>query len=118
MDIKTHLIKDKQIAEIIDEGLVVDTLDAALDLLGTIYYDSYDKLIIHEHNLPPTFFDLSSKLAGEVLQKFAQYQMPITIVGNFNKYESQSLKDFIRESNKGKQVNFLSNVEEALSLQG
>jgi hypothetical protein len=36
-------------------------------------------------------------------------------VGNFLNYESKSLKDFIFESNKGKAVNFLSTLEEALA---
>ena len=53
-------------------------------------------------------------MAGDILQKFSQYRMPITIIGDFTKYESESSKNFIYESNKGNQVNFLNLISNAL----
>jgi hypothetical protein len=70
---------------------------------------------VHEKNIHPDFFDLKTKIAGEILQKFSTYRVRLVIVGNFLNYESKSLKDFIFESNKGKAVNFLSTLEEALA---
>jgi len=86
-----------------------------LDLLGNLYYQDFDKIIIHEKNITPDFFDLKNKLAGDILQKFSQYRMPLAIVGDFSKFESKSLNDFIYESNNGKQVNFVSSISEALN---
>lgn len=40
--------------------------------------------------------------------------MPLLIVGDFSEYKSKNLNDFIFESNKGRQVNFIASVEEAL----
>jgi len=37
----------------------------------------------------------------------------LAIIGDFAKYESKSLHDFIRESNKGNRIFFLSNIEDA-----
>ncbi|MCH7400850.1 DUF4180 domain-containing protein [Belliella kenyensis] len=64
--------------------------------------------------MTPSFFDLKTGIVGEVLQKFSQYKFPLTIVGDFSKYDSTSLKKFIFESNKGKQIGFLSSTDEAL----
>ncbi|RUA16240.1 MAG: DUF4180 domain-containing protein, partial [Flavobacteriia bacterium] len=49
-----------------------------------------------------------------ILQKFAQYGMPLAIVGDFSKFESKSLNDFIFESNKGKHINFAISKSEAI----
>ncbi|MDO4771844.1 DUF4180 domain-containing protein, partial [Porphyromonas sp.] len=62
----------------------------------------------------PDFFDLKTKIAGDILQKFSQYQMPLVIVGDFSKYKSKSLNDFIFECNKGKQINFVRDLGSAL----
>ncbi len=43
------------------------------------------------------FFDLSTRLAGEILQKFINYHVKIAIIGDFSIYTSKSLKDFIYE---------------------
>ena len=110
MEIVTHIADNKKIAEIIAENIVLSTVDEALDLIGNVYYQGFDKIIIHEKNIIPTFFDLKTKIAGDILQKFTQYKMPLIIVGDFSKFNSKSLNDFIFESNKGKQVNFVRSI--------
>jgi hypothetical protein len=40
--------------------------------------------------------------------------MKLAITGDFSKYKSKSLQDFIRESNKGNRIYFLDSVEAAL----
>ena len=114
MKIETHHIEEKKVAEIIAEEIILRNTEDGLDLLGNLYYQGFDKIIIHERNIAADFFDLKTKIAGDILQKFAQYQMPLIIVGDFLKYESRSLNDFIFESNKGKQVNFVNSLAEAL----
>ena len=57
---------------------------------------------------------LSACLAGEILQKFINYGVRITIYGDYSKYTSNALKDFIYESNKGKDVFFVSTEDEAI----
>lgn len=113
MKIEAHNINDKKIAEIITDKIILRTTEDGLDLLGNLYYQGFDKIIIHEKNITPDFFDLKTKIAGDILQKFAQYQMPLTIVGDFSKFESKSLNDFIFECNKGKQINFVGSQSEA-----
>ena len=57
---------------------------------------------------------LSSGLAGEILQKYINYGGKIAIYGDFSHYTSKPLKDFIYESNKGKDVFFVATKEEAV----
>ena len=114
MKIETHLVNNFKIAEIISDELILKNIEDGLDLLGNLYYQGFDKILIHENNITPEFFDLKTKIAGDILQKFAQYQMPLTIVGNFSKFKSKSLNDFIFESNKGKHINFAISTIEAL----
>jgi alpha/beta hydrolase len=114
MEIKIHTIDNRKIAEIISDDIVLQTVEDAVDLIGNMSYQGFDKLIIHEENIIPDFFELKNKIAGNILQKFSQYSMPLAIIGDFEKYESKSLNDFIFESNKGKQINFVTTIEDGL----
>lgn len=114
MEIKIHTIDNRKIAEIISDNIVLQTVEDAVDLIGNMSYQGFDKLIIHEENMISDFFELKNKIAGNILQKFSQYSMPLAIIGDFEKYQSKSLNDFIFESNKGKQINFVTTVEDGL----
>ncbi|WP_426478879.1 DUF4180 domain-containing protein [Chryseobacterium sp. CBSDS_008] len=114
MLIKSHEINNIKIAEAVSDTLIIQSAQDGLDLLGNIYYQGFDKVILHEKNIAPEFFDLKTKMAGEILQKFSNYRIGLAIVGDFSKYESKSMKDFIFESNRSKQVNFVTLLEDAL----
>ncbi len=114
MQIKSHDINNSQIAEIISDEILIGNEQDGLDLMGNVYYQGFNTLILHKHNLTPDFFDLKNGMAGEILQKFSNYRMKLVIIGGFSEFNSKSLKDFIYESNQGNQVNFLNSVLEAL----
>ena len=114
MRIETHRIGQAKVAEIQAEGLVLTSVEDGLSLLGDLYYQGFDKIILHEENIVPEFLYLKTKLAGEVLQKFVQYRMPLAVVGDFSKCTSKSLRDFIYECNQGRQVNFVQELSSAL----
>jgi hypothetical protein len=117
MDIRTIKTGNSKIAEVISDGLIIETADDGLDILGNLGYQDFDKIIIHEKNITPAFFELKTGLAGEILQKFSTYRVRLAIVGDFVAYAgSKSLRDFIYESNKRKQVNFVPTIEEAINV--
>ena len=99
MKIETHNINETKIAEVISEVNIINRIEDGLDLLGNLYYQGFDKIVIHEKNITPDFFDLKSGIAGDILQKFSTYRIRLAIVGDFSKYTSKSLNDFIFESN-------------------
>ncbi|HTF80774.1 MAG TPA: DUF4180 domain-containing protein [Cytophagales bacterium] len=112
MDINITEIEGTVIAKIIAESVVIRTGDDAVNLIGNCAYQGAEKIMVHEKQLSPLFFDLKTGLAGEVLQKFSTYRMALTITGDFSKYTSQALKDFIYESNKGHSINFVQSSDE------
>ena len=116
MRIETHTINNIKIAELISEVILINNLQDGLDLLGNIYYQDYDKLIIHKKNITADFFDLRNGIAGEILQKFSNYRVRLAIVGDYSNYTSKSLNDFIYESNKGRHINFVGSTAEAIRI--
>jgi len=102
------------IAEIVADQLVIKDIEDGIDLVGNIYYQSFEKVILYEKNITPRFFDLSTKIAGEILQKFSNYRMRLAIVVHFEDDQGKSLKDFISESNKLGQINFVNSKTEAI----
>ena len=116
MIIETHDINETKIAEVISEENIINKVEDGLDLLGNLYYQGFDKIVIHEKNITPDFFDLKSGIAGEILQKFSTYRIRLAIVGDFSKYPGKSLNDFIFESNKGRHINFVSTCSEAIKI--
>ena len=115
MKIESHTINNTNIAEVLSEEIIINNAEDGLDLLGNLYYQGFDKIIIHQQNITPAFFDLKNGIAGEILQKFSNYRVSLAIIGDFSPYQSKSIKDFIYESNKGKHINFLGSAAEALT---
>lgn len=114
MKIEIIQINDNSIAEIISEEILIRETQDALDIMANCNYQGAYKIIIKEQNISPEFFDLKTGLAGEILQKFSTYRVQLAIIGDFSKYTSKSLRDFISESNRYRRINFISSKEEAI----
>jgi hypothetical protein len=108
-------IKGEKIAEIVPGTVLIGTVDEAVDIIGEAGMNDCGKIILHENSLDPRFFDLKTGLAGEILQKFSNYRMKLAIVGDFSKYTSKSLRDFIRESNRTGIILFAESVDQILN---
>jgi hypothetical protein len=102
-----------QIAELVPGETIVRDVQDALDLIGNAGYQGATHVVVHETNLAPEFFDLKTRLAGEILQKFSNYGLRLAIVGDFAKFDSSSLRDFIRESNRTGRILFVESTEAA-----
>jgi hypothetical protein len=115
MKIKTITEKDKGIAIIHSEEVLLTDVQSALDFMMTVQYETgYNRIILNKAALCEDFFNLSTKLAGEVLQKFINYDVKLAIVGDFSEYTSKSLRDFIYECNRGKDIFFLPDEKQAI----
>jgi hypothetical protein len=106
--------ENKMIAELVDDSFIIKEIQDAVDLLGESVSNDCSRIIIYEKNLHPDFFDLKTRLAGEILQKFSNYHVKLAIVGDFSRFASKSLRDFICESNKGDLIFFTDNIKNAL----
>lgn len=115
MEINVIRINNVEIANVKSNELLVKDVESALDLMATVQYETNcDRLIINKCSISEDFFNLSTKLAGDVLQKYINYQMKIAIVGDFSVYSSKSLKDLIYECNNGKDIFFLPDDNQAI----
>lgn len=113
MEIKVTNTNDINIAEIKSDNIEIKNAQDALEIFVNCIYQGAEKIIIHEKNIIPDLFDLKTGIAGDVFQKCSNYRVQLAIVGDYSKFSSKSLKDFIYESNKHGQINFVSSIEEA-----
>jgi hypothetical protein len=105
---------DSKIAVIESIESVINTTPDALDLMASVRYTyDCDKMILRKENLSEDFFELKTGLAGDILQKYTNYQFKIAIVGEFGVYQSKSLNDFIYECNNGTHIFFLPDEKSA-----
>ena len=115
MDVRVSEKGNSKVAVINSSDILIGNTQDALDLMATVrhMYDC-DKMVVSKSAVTESFFDLKTGVAGEILQKYTNYNMKIAMVGDYESYTSKSLKDFIYESNKGSQVFFLDDEEEAI----
>ena len=99
-----------------DEKIITDA-QSALDVLMRAKYEAGTKnIVIDKKLIAEDFFILRTGLAGEILQKYINYGGRIAIFGDYSRYTSKPLKDFIYESNKGKDVFFAATEAEAIHM--
>lgn len=62
--------------------------------------------------IDPSFFQLATRLAGDVAQKFANYRARLAVVGDISARcaGSKALRDFVYESNSGQALWFVGDL--------
>lgn len=106
-----HTFNGKDIVAMRDEGVVIYNAQDFLDLMMNL---PSDRIVLYKENFDDSFFDLRSGLAGEILQKVSNYSRKLGIVGDYSRFASRSLSDFMVESNRGNNVVFVDSLDEAL----
>lgn len=120
MPIRTATVNNTIIAELVSDEIAVKNAGDVLDLMANCYVKKAQAVIIYEKDIVPEFFDLKTGILGEILQKFANYDFRLAIVGDFSKFTSKSFQDFLFESNKGGRIIFVESkkiAEERLENQ-
>ena len=113
MNIKT--IND--IAIVNSNDIIIKDVQTAIDFMMSVKYETNcSKIAINKEAIAEEFFILSKGIAGEILQKFINYQIKFAIIGDYSKYTSKPLKDFIYESNNGKDIFFVTDENEAIKM--
>lgn len=91
-----------------------EVLERPADLIGDAWAQQAELVIIPSSRLKAAFFDLSSGLAGELLQKFVNYSIRLVILGDVSAYTASStaLRNFVAESNRGQAIWFVNDLDE------
>ncbi len=84
----------------------------AVDLVGDALGEGVTWVAVPAERLGDDFFVLSTRIAGEVIQKFVNYQRRLVVFGDISRHleASKPLRDFVYESNRGRHVWFVSSL--------
>ncbi|MGA4837943.1 DUF4180 domain-containing protein [Streptomyces sp. G45] len=96
------------------EGNLLAAEQDALDLIGECSYQGGQWAVVPAERFDDAFFRLRTRLAGDMIQKFAQYRVGLVVLGDISRHveASSALRDFVRECNRGRQTWFLADEEE------
>lgn len=117
MNIKKASVNGIKAAVITPEGgeTVLRDTQSALDLIMAAKFEAEtDRIAIDKKAVAEDFFILSTGVAGEILQKYINYGVKLAIYGDFTRYTSKPLRDFIYESNQGNDFFFVADEQEAV----
>jgi hypothetical protein len=110
IDKRTHDQRGYRLFEYREDGPGLRCVQEAIDLIAEARGVGASVVVVPINKLDPAFFELRTGFAGEVLQKFVNYQLRVVIFGDATERASASsaLRDLIRESNRGPSVWFVA----------
>lgn len=115
MKIETITESGVTIAVVSDSKNAICDEQSAMELALQVKYEAgAERIALEKSMFCEKFFILSTGLAGAVLQKFINYRLKAAIYGDFSHYTSKPLKDFIYESNRGRDFFFTATRAEAI----
>ncbi|GAA3599624.1 hypothetical protein GCM10022223_13850 [Kineosporia mesophila] len=85
----------------------------ATDLVANAAWQGATWVILPATRLDENFFHLRTGLAGAITQKFVTYRLGLAVTGDITHHTaaSHALSDFVRESNRGRQLWFLPDLD-------
>jgi hypothetical protein len=97
-----------------ETGPPLDGERSATDLIGQALGGGAEVVAIPVARLASDFLVLSNRKAGEAIQKFVNYGLKVAFVGDVSAAvaASNALRDFVRESNRGRHVWFVADLAE------
>jgi len=116
MPVASRILEAMHVLELSADGPLLDSDRAFMDCISNALSAGATMVTIPIRRFPPEFFQLRTRFAGDMLQKFVNYRLLLAIVGDLSESQQQSkaLSDFIRESNRGQQIWFVSNTAELM----
>ncbi|GGK14612.1 hypothetical protein GCM10010124_03960 [Pilimelia terevasa] len=102
------------------DGAVLDGAGAAGDLVGAAFSVGVEWVVLPVARLGADFFALRTGVAGEIVQKCANYRLRLLVVGDISAHTAASgaLRDFVREANRGRHVWFADTAADAVARLG
>lgn len=94
------------------EGPPIKTDQDVVDLIASHYYDQVEWFALPAERLDDAFFGLSSRIAGDIVQRFVMYGHRLAIIGDITHHlaDSSNLRAFVDEANRGRQVWFVPDL--------
>jgi uncharacterized protein DUF4180 len=114
MPARSYELHGVRIYECAAEGPQLRSDRQAVQLMSEAGGPGANFIVIPIERLGDDFFRLETRIAGEVIQRFAMYRVRVAILGDISRHvaESKSLRDFVREANRGNQYWFVADIDE------
>ncbi len=111
---KFYELNGLRVLECVPDGAKLQTYRDAVDLIGKTFENRATLIVIPIECLGDEFFQLRTRVAGELIQKFVQYRRRLAIVGDISGFlaASSALRAFVNEANRGKDVWFVASLDE------
>ncbi|MGH1564262.1 DUF4180 domain-containing protein [Mumia sp. DW29H23] len=106
---RLHEHADLRVLHLDPDGPVIAAPSDGSQLVGDVLGHGADMVVVPVSRLDPEFFRLRSGLAGEILQKLVNYRIRVAVLGDITDHlqESDALRAFVGESNRGTQAWFV-----------
>ena len=87
----------------------------ATDLVAASMEHDTDRLLLDTGVLPPAFFELRTRFAGEFLQKLQTYRLRTAIVMSPDADHGERFGEYLQEARRGHFCRFFTSREDALA---
>jgi hypothetical protein len=114
-------VHGRRVLTVTPSAPVLGSEQDALDLLGDAFGDGATVVVVPADRVAEDFFELRTRVAGDVVRKFAMYRVRLVVMGDIagRLAASDSLRAFVHEINKGSDVWFVADdAELAAKLPG
>jgi hypothetical protein len=110
----SYEIQGVRIFECPTDGRPPRTAKDAADIISAAWGYQAKMVLLPADWLGDEFFRLSTRVAGEVVQKLLDYGLRVAIVGDISDRtaSSEALGAWVRECNRGRQVWFVEDTDE------
>jgi hypothetical protein len=89
--------------------------EEATDLVAASMEHDTDRLLLDAGVLPPAFFELRTRFAGEFLQKLQTYRLRTAIVMSPDADRGERFGQYLQEARRGHFCRFFTSREDALA---
>jgi hypothetical protein len=99
----SELNQTQYIACLPGDGILASETDA-LDLVAICGEHRAPRLLLHEENVSPTFFDLKTGLAGAAMLKWGNYQVKVALVVSPERATTGRFGEMALEANRANRL--------------
>ena len=113
MNYQIRELENKQYIELISSTNLISTENDTLDLISLCWEHDSNLVIIHYEALSEDFFELKTKAAGNIMQKFINYGIKVAAIIPQEILQKGRFKEMALETNKGNHFRMYGSKEEA-----
>ena len=113
MNYQIREIGSKKYIEVVSTAEPVSSENDALDMIALCWEHEANALMINYETLSENFFNLKTKVAGNIIQKFVNYNIKVAAIVPQETIQKGRFKEMALETNKGNHFRLYESKEEA-----